>query len=95
MSPNRLHAGSPVGTAELLSLPTFDRYGNRYRNILAGLRCAEALREQSYSSGSIAFVGDVGLDRSFYFRGPQSKANIRAESVLSFARMASTVDDET
>ncbi len=40
-------------------------------------------------------IGDVGIVRSFYFRGPESKTNIRAENVLSFASKAGIVDDET
>lgn len=40
-------------------------------------------------------IGDVGIVRSFYFRGPESNTSIRAENVLSFASKASIVDDET
>jgi HAD superfamily hydrolase (TIGR01484 family) len=39
--------------------------------------------------------GDVGPDRSFYFRGPDGKLNLRAQNLVLFAQMAEGVDDET
>jgi hydroxymethylpyrimidine pyrophosphatase-like HAD family hydrolase len=38
--------------------------------------------------------GNLG-DKSFYFRGPQSKLNLRAQNVSTFLQMAEGVDDET
>ena len=34
-------------------------------------------------------------DRSFYFRGPKGKLNLRADDLASFVRMAQGVDDDT
>jgi hydroxymethylpyrimidine pyrophosphatase-like HAD family hydrolase len=39
--------------------------------------------------------GDLGPDRSFYFRGPDGKLNLRAQNLVLFAQMAEGVDDET
>ena len=39
--------------------------------------------------------GDMGPERSFYFKGPQQKLNLRAQNLLVFTRLAEGVDDET
>jgi hydroxymethylpyrimidine pyrophosphatase-like HAD family hydrolase len=39
--------------------------------------------------------GDLGPDRSFYFRGPEGKLNLRAQNLLFFLRLAEGVDDDT
>jgi HAD superfamily hydrolase (TIGR01484 family) len=39
--------------------------------------------------------GDLGEDRSFFFRGPKSALNLRAQNLLTFLQMAAGVDDET
>lgn len=39
--------------------------------------------------------GDLGPDRSFYFRGPDGKLNLRAQNLLLFTQMAEGVDDDT
>lgn len=39
--------------------------------------------------------GDVGEDKSFYFRGPEGKLNLRAQNLSVFQQMANGVDDET
>ncbi len=39
--------------------------------------------------------GDLGAERSFYFKGPQQKLNLRAQNLLVFIQMAEGVDDET
>jgi HAD superfamily hydrolase (TIGR01484 family) len=39
--------------------------------------------------------GELGPDRSFYFRGPQGKLNLRARNLISFTDLAEGVDDET
>jgi hydroxymethylpyrimidine pyrophosphatase-like HAD family hydrolase len=40
-------------------------------------------------------VGQLPPDRSFYFRGPERKLNLRAQNLLQFLEMAAGVDDET
>ncbi|MGH2770650.1 MAG: HAD hydrolase family protein, partial [Actinomycetota bacterium] len=39
--------------------------------------------------------GDLGEDRSFYFRGPEGKLNLRAQNLIFFLQLAEGVDDET
>ena len=39
--------------------------------------------------------GDLGEDRSFYFRGPKDKLNLRAQNLILFTQIADGVDDET
>lgn len=39
--------------------------------------------------------GELGPDRSFYFRGTENKLNLRAENLMSFIKLAEGVDDET
>jgi hydroxymethylpyrimidine pyrophosphatase-like HAD family hydrolase len=39
--------------------------------------------------------GELGPDRSFYFRGPDGKLNLRAQNLNLFVQMAEGVDDET
>jgi hypothetical protein len=37
----------------------------------------------------------LGADKSFYFRGPQGKLNLRAQNLALFTQLASGVDDTT
>ena len=39
--------------------------------------------------------GELGPDRSFYFRGPENKLNLRAHNLQVFNTIAEGVDDET
>jgi hypothetical protein len=39
--------------------------------------------------------GDLGPDRSFYFRGPDKKLNIQAQNLMLFSQIGDGVDDET
>jgi hydroxymethylpyrimidine pyrophosphatase-like HAD family hydrolase len=39
--------------------------------------------------------GELPLDRSFYFRGPQEKLNLRAHNLILFVEMAQGVDEDT
>lgn len=40
-------------------------------------------------------VGELPPDRSFYFRGPEGKMNLRAQNLMLFLQLADGVDDET
>ncbi|MBZ5605840.1 MAG: HAD-IIB family hydrolase [Acidobacteriia bacterium] len=40
-------------------------------------------------------LGELGEDRSFYFRGPQRKLNLRAQNLATFVQLSDGVDDET
>jgi HAD superfamily hydrolase (TIGR01484 family) len=39
--------------------------------------------------------GELGEDKSFFFRGPQGKLNLRAQNMNMFAQLAEGVDEET
>lgn len=39
--------------------------------------------------------GDLGPDRSFYFRGPENKLNLRAQNLEMFNAIAEGIDDDT
>lgn len=39
--------------------------------------------------------GNLGQSRSFYFRGPEGKLNLRAQNLLLFVQLGEGVDDET
>jgi hypothetical protein len=39
--------------------------------------------------------GELGEDRSFYFRGPSNALNLRAQNLSLFLQIADGVDDET
>jgi HAD superfamily hydrolase (TIGR01484 family) len=39
--------------------------------------------------------GNLGPDRSFFFRGPEGKLNLRAQNLLMFLQIADGVDDPT
>jgi hydroxymethylpyrimidine pyrophosphatase-like HAD family hydrolase len=39
--------------------------------------------------------GELSPDQSFYFRGPESKLNLRAQNLMTFLQLAEGVDDET
>jgi HAD superfamily hydrolase (TIGR01484 family) len=40
-------------------------------------------------------AGELGEDKSFYFRGPAGKLNLRAQNMNIFAQLAEGIDDET
>jgi HAD superfamily hydrolase (TIGR01484 family) len=40
-------------------------------------------------------AGELGEDKSFYFRGPENKLNLRAQNMNLFAQLAEGVDEET
>jgi HAD superfamily hydrolase (TIGR01484 family) len=39
--------------------------------------------------------GELGPDKSFYFRGPENRLNLRAQNLMTFLQMADGVDDAT
>jgi hypothetical protein len=39
--------------------------------------------------------GDLGPDRSFYFRGPEGKLNLRSQNLTLFVQLSEGLDDET
>jgi hypothetical protein len=39
--------------------------------------------------------GELSPEQSFYFRGPESKLNLRAQNLMTFLQLSEGVDDET
>jgi hypothetical protein len=39
--------------------------------------------------------GDLGTEKSFYFRSPDGRLNLRAQNLTMFVQIAEGVDDET
>ena len=39
--------------------------------------------------------GELPPERSFYFRGPDGKLNLRAQNLIMFRQLAEGIDDET
>ena len=65
-----------------------DPAGPRYVKV----KLAESERrrhQRKYASG------ELGEDKSFYFRGAQGKLNLRAQNMNLFAQLAEGLDDET
>ncbi|HEU5098063.1 MAG TPA: HAD-IIB family hydrolase [Roseiflexaceae bacterium] len=58
------------------------------------LRIAPASGERRRHSRKYA-EGSLGEDKSFYFRGPEQKLNLRAQNLILFTQLAEGVDDET
>jgi hypothetical protein len=78
----RLEAGEAIGWWRRTGEPPF-----RFRGIPPQ---AERLRHvRKYSEG------ELGPDRSFFFRGPEGKLNLRARNLTAFVQIAEGVDDET
>lgn len=40
-------------------------------------------------------TGELGEDKSFYFRGPTGRLNLRAQNLMLFLQLADGIDDET
>ncbi len=40
-------------------------------------------------------LGDVGAERSFFFRGPRGALNLRAQNLVLFVQMANGIDDDS
>jgi hypothetical protein len=40
-------------------------------------------------------TGELGEDKSFYFRGPEGKLNLRAQNLKTFAQIAEGLDEDT
>jgi len=58
------------------------------------IRIAPPSTEQRRHTRKYA-VGQLPPDRSFYFRGPEGKLNLRAQNLLQFLEVAAGVDDDT
>jgi hydroxymethylpyrimidine pyrophosphatase-like HAD family hydrolase/energy-coupling factor transporter ATP-binding protein EcfA2 len=58
------------------------------------LRVAPARAERRRHSRKYA-EGELPPDRSFYFRGPEGKLNLRAQNLMLFLQLAEGIDDDT
>ena len=80
-------ADAELGVGEVL---LFDAADSSCRRIRIEPPSAEQRRHtRKYA------VGQLPPDRSFYFRGPKGKLNLRAQNLLQFLEVAAGVDDDT
>ena len=77
----------PVDVGEVLLFSTADSSCQR-------VRIEPPSAEQRRHTRKYA-VGQLPPDRSFYFRGPAGKLNLRAQNLMQFLDVAAGVDDET
>lgn len=80
-------AGQPVDVGEVLLFSTADSSCRR-------VRIEPPSTEQRRHTRKYA-VGQLPPDRSFYFRGPAGKLNLRAQNLMQFLDVAAGVDDDT
>jgi len=66
----------------------------RTRNPPIRIRCKPPRSERRRHSRKYA-EGNLGPDRSFFFRGPEGKLNLRAQNLNLFLQIADGVDGET
>ncbi len=84
--------GQPIGPVNLEpgeALVWFRDSGKMHR-----IRYVESTAERKRHKRKYA-RGDLGDERSFYFRGRESKLNLRARNLLAFMELANGVDDDT
>jgi hypothetical protein len=80
-------AAAPVAVGEVLIWSAADETCRR-------VRLEPPSAEQRRHTRKYA-VGQLPPERSFYFRGPEGKLNLRAQNLLQFLEMAAGVDDDT
>jgi hypothetical protein len=80
-------ADAPLGVGEVLLFSAADSSCRR-------VRVEPPSTEQRRHTRKYA-VGQLPPDRSFYFRGPEGKLNLRAQNLLQFLEVAAGVDDDT
>ena len=72
------------------ALAWFPRTGDPPFRLRAAVSRAERNRHQRKY-----MQGELGPDKSFYFRGPEGRLNLRAQNLMTFLQMADGVDDAT
>ncbi|HET9978919.1 MAG TPA: HAD-IIB family hydrolase, partial [Ktedonobacterales bacterium] len=72
------------------ALAWFPRTGDPPFRLRAAVSRAERNRHQRKY-----MQGELGPDKSFYFRGPENRLNLRAQNLMTFLQMADGVDDAT
>lgn len=85
-SPTTFDVGEPLESGEAF----YWRKGGELLRIKTATPHTERLRHlKKYAEG------DVGPEKSFYFKGPNGKLNLRAQNLILFVQIAEGVDDET
>jgi HAD superfamily hydrolase (TIGR01484 family) len=69
-------------------------WSRRHPNQLTTLTALESRQERRRHQRKYA-VGELGPDKSFYFRGPTGALNLRAHNLALFLQMADGIDPET
>jgi hypothetical protein len=80
--PNRLESGQVLGWFRHTNNPPF-------RFQIKPPRMERHRHMRNYAEGNL------GEDKSFYFRGAEAKLNLRAQNLITFIQLAEGVDDET
>ncbi len=86
--PPPLAAGMQLEPREVLA------WWRRTQQPPSRVRCIPPRSERRRHSRKYA-EGNLGPDRSFFFRGPAGKLNLRAQNLNLFLQLADGVDDET
>ncbi|WP_200840826.1 HAD family hydrolase [Geminicoccus flavidas] len=86
-------SGKPVG--EVPAAPLEPRHGILWRDGKVQEVEVDPPKERLKRHVRKYAQGDLGPDRSFYFRGPDGKLNLRANNLMIFLQIAEGVDDET
>ncbi len=79
--------GQELAPGEMLTW--FLRTGETHRIKIRFSHAERQRHKRNYSSG------ELGEDKSFYFRGPHAALNLRAHNLTMFLQIAAGVDDET
>ena len=87
LPPIRLPAGGDAGDPKLLWFIRLGEAPVQFRSLEPSADRRRHRRKYA--------EGELGEDRSFYFRGPDGRLNLRAQNLELFLQMADGVDDET
>jgi len=85
-APTIFDVGEPLQSGEAF----YWRKGGALERIKVAAPYTERLRHlKKYAEG------DVGLEKSFYFKGPEGKLNLRVQNLILFVQIAEGLDDQT
>ena len=87
-------AATPDNIPEALESGTALRWSKSAADVTTLLRVEPSRTERRRHLRKYA-EGELPEDRSFYFRGPEGKLNLRAHNLILFMDLADGVDDET
>src|SRR5207248_8392326 len=89
-----LHAPSPDGNAPDLESGEALVWFRDTNNPPVRVRTLRARQDRRRHLKQYA-EGELSPQRSFYFRGPENKLNLRAQNLMTFLQLADGVDDDT